>query len=169
MEIHRDIWKYMKINHFHEFEFILYVLTCILNAWTCLSLLFCVFLVSGPIQKDARRTNIKFGGTQTSRSFTRTRLVTKTMDGLNPPNVNAINSNWSFGSASPVFWGCPGLLDTLAYQPQPLPKCRPHMLQFVTCCQWPYAGNTTHTQTVTFYVGQTGYQISWNTNITQEA
>ena len=26
------------------------------------------------------------------------------MDGLNPPNVNPINSNSSFGSASPVAW-----------------------------------------------------------------
>ena len=49
------------------------------------------FLFWGPIQKDARRKNINFGGTQTSRSFTRTPLVTKTMDGLNPRSVNPIS------------------------------------------------------------------------------
>ena len=80
----------------------LYVRTCILNVWTCIFIVFCVFLVFGPIQKDAHRKTMHLGGTQTSRSFTRTRLVTKTMDGLNPPNVNPINSNYSCGSASPV-------------------------------------------------------------------
>ena len=83
----------MNIGNFHEFAFILYVLTCILNVLTSFLIVFCVLLVSGPIQKDARRKNMNFGGTQTSRSFTRTQLVTKTIDGLNPPNVNPINSN----------------------------------------------------------------------------
>ena len=93
MKIDGNIRKYIKIDYFHEFRSICYVLTCILNAWTCL-LIFCyVLLLSGPSQKDARRKNMNFGGTQTSRSFTRTRLVTKTMDGLNPLNVNPINSN----------------------------------------------------------------------------
>ena len=94
MKTHGNIRKYMEINYVHGFAFICYVLTCILNVCTCFVICFCVFLVFGPIQKDARRKNINFGGTQTSRSFTRTRLVTKTMDGLNnPPNVHPINYN----------------------------------------------------------------------------
>ncbi len=48
-------------------------------------LVFVFLLVSGPIQNDARQENMDFGGTQTSRSFTRTRLVTKTMDGPSEP------------------------------------------------------------------------------------
>ena len=94
-QIHENTWTYpeMKIDNFHEFAFIFDVLTCILNAWTCVLPFCCVCLVFGPIQKDARRKNMNCGGTQTSRSFTRIRLVTKTMDGLNPNYVNPINSN----------------------------------------------------------------------------
>ena len=93
MEIHENIQKYMKIVFFQELAFIFPVLSCILNVWTCFFTVFGVFVVFGPIQKDARRKTMHLGGTQTSRSFTRTRLVTKTMDGLNPQNVNPINSN----------------------------------------------------------------------------
>ena len=82
LEIFGNIWKYMNIVIFQELAFILYVLTCILNVWTCFLMCFCVLGVFGPIQKDARRKNMNFGDTQTSKSFTRTRLVTKTMDGL---------------------------------------------------------------------------------------
>ena len=92
-KIYGNIPKYMKINNFLEFAFIFYVLTCILNVWTCFLMVFCVLGVFVPNQKDARRKTMNFDGTQTSRSFTRTRLVTKTMDGLNPSNVHPINSN----------------------------------------------------------------------------
>ena len=44
MEIHRNIRKYMKTEHVHEFAFICYVLACILNA----------------IQKDTRRKHHAF-------------------------------------------------------------------------------------------------------------
>jgi len=112
MEIYENIRKYMKIDIVHDFAFILYVLSCILNVWTCFFTVFCVFVVFGPIQKDARRKTMHLGGTQTSRSFTRTRLVTKTMDGLNPQNVNPINYNSTFGSASPVAGWMAGFLNS---------------------------------------------------------
>ncbi len=50
----------------------------------CFFMFFNVVLLVGPIPKDARQKNMNCGGTQTSRSFTRTGLVTKTMDGLTP-------------------------------------------------------------------------------------
>ena len=71
-KIHGNIRKYMKIYNFHEFAFIFYVLTCIFDVWTCFLSVFCVFEVFGLIQKDARRKTMHLGGTQTSRSFTRT-------------------------------------------------------------------------------------------------
>ena len=71
---------------------------------------FIVFWCLGPIWKDARQQIMNFGGTQTSRSLTRTRLVTKTMNGLNPPNVNQINYNSSFPSAAPVSKKSPNVL-----------------------------------------------------------
>ena len=55
MKIDRNIRKYMKIDHAHEFAFIFYVLTCILNVWTCCSTIVFVLLVFEPIKKDARR------------------------------------------------------------------------------------------------------------------
>ena len=82
MEIHENIRRYMKIDIFQELAFSLLVLSCILNVWTCFFTVFCVLGVFGLIQKDARRKTMHLGGTQTSRSFTRTRLVTKTMDGI---------------------------------------------------------------------------------------
>ena len=85
--------KFLKNINFHVFALIVDVLTCILKVWTFFKISGVVLLVSGPIQTDVRRKNMNVGGTQTSRSFTRTRLVTKTMDGLNPPNVNPINYN----------------------------------------------------------------------------
>ena len=93
LERHWNIRKYMKTDHFHELAFIFYVLTCILNVRSKFPTVVCVLGVFGPIQKDARRKTMSFDGTRTFRSFTSTRLVTKTMDGLNPPNVNPINSN----------------------------------------------------------------------------
>ena len=93
MKLYENVRKYMKIDIVHKFAFIFYVLTCILNVWTRFLSVFCVLGVFGLIQKDARRKTMHLGGTQTSRSFTRTRLVIKTMDGLNPQNVNPISSN----------------------------------------------------------------------------
>ena len=49
------------------------------------------FWIRGPVWKDARQKIINFGGTQTSRSPTTTRLMTKTMNGQNPLNVLWIN------------------------------------------------------------------------------
>ena len=80
MKIHGNIRKHMNIDHFHEFAFIVYLLTCILNVWTCFFTVFCVFVVFGPIQKDARRKTMHLGGTQTSRSLTVSWLVSKTMN-----------------------------------------------------------------------------------------
>ena len=49
MDIYENIRKYMKIVIFQELAFILYVLSCILNVWTCFFIVFCVFAVFGPI------------------------------------------------------------------------------------------------------------------------
>ena len=57
-----------------------------------------------PVQKDARRKNMKLGGINTSRPLMATRLVSKTMNGQKPPNA----SIWSH---------TPVLLSAQAMQP----------------------------------------------------
>ena len=52
-----------------------------------IALLLTTYVFARPVQKDARRKTMKFGGTNTSRSLTATRLVSKTMNGQKPPNA----------------------------------------------------------------------------------
>ena len=88
-------WRYwdLQISHGEPIgeqndELNLDVWTCILASWLIL-----ISLLPGPGQYRGPNKIMNFDGTQTSRSLLTTRLVTKTMDGLNPPNVNPINSN----------------------------------------------------------------------------
>ena len=63
--------------HANTWEYPENVLTCIWNAWTYFVNILCVFLVSGPIQKDAHRKAVCKNGRMLSRSLTVTSFMTK--------------------------------------------------------------------------------------------
>ena len=83
MKPHGNIRKCMSMDMFHEFALFVYVLTCILNVCSCFVI---VFLCFRRVWAHTKRCAPK------KHEFWRYSDL-QMMDGLNPPNVNPINSN----------------------------------------------------------------------------